>query len=115
MSLKKSIIAGFLTMSVLPAFAHDIDENLIFDGKPIQVVALSQQEMKETEGAWLVMPLVGGVFSGIGYSYNNQNWNYAGFTTAVTTGMLGGAVGGVAGAGISTFGSLYSTHVNSWY
>ncbi|WP_151635288.1 hypothetical protein [Noviherbaspirillum aerium] len=114
MFLKELLAAGVLAISTLPAFGQELDTNLIFEDNPVEVAALSQQEMKETKGAWLLMPLAGGVFSGAGYYYNNPNWNYAGLTTAVTTGMLGGAIGGFAGSGIATLGSMYSTHVTSW-
>ncbi|MEC4722635.1 hypothetical protein RY831_26055 [Noviherbaspirillum sp. CPCC 100848] len=115
MSLKNLLVACSLVVSALPVFAHEADANLIFDGEPVQVAVLSQQEMKETEGAWWVAPLIGGIGNGIGYSYGNPNWNLPGFTTAVGTGALGGLAGGVGGWGIGLAGSLYSTHVTSWY
>lgn len=68
MKLKSTLFAGLLAASLaVPAFANDApvatplpqfttaDAQKLFeqDAKPMQLAALSQQEMKETEGAWI--------------------------------------------------------------
>jgi hypothetical protein len=68
MRLKSTLFAAVLTASlVAPAFANEeavaaplpqftaADTKMLFeqDAMPMQLAALSQQEMKETEGAWV--------------------------------------------------------------
>lgn len=64
---------------------------------------------------WAAPALGGAIANGVGYSYNNPNWNRAGFTTAVGTGALGGAVGGFGGWGLTLSGGLAASTINSWY
>ena len=68
MKLKSTVIAGMLAASIAaPAFANEAvtaplpqltmqDAQALFeqDAKPMQLVALSSQEMKETEGHGLL-------------------------------------------------------------
>ena len=89
MNLNSTLIAGVLAASLaVPAFANDAsvatplpqftaaDTQMLFeqDAKPMQLAALSQQEMKETEGAFGF----GGAAIGFGF-YGAQNlynsWN----------------------------------------
>lgn len=67
MKLKSTVVAGLLTASMaVPVFANEAvvtplpqftthDAQMLFeqDAKPMQLAALSQLEMKETEGAWI--------------------------------------------------------------
>ncbi len=68
MKFKSTLFAGLLAASlVAPAFANEetvaaplpqftaADAQMLFDqdAAPMQLAALSQQEMKETEGAWI--------------------------------------------------------------
>jgi hypothetical protein len=67
MKLKSTVVAGLLTASMaVPVFANEAvltplpqftahDAQMLFeqDAKPMQLAALSQQEMKETEGEWI--------------------------------------------------------------
>lgn len=68
MKLKSTLFAGVLAASLaLPAFAEEapawdalpqftaVDTQMLFeqDAMPMQLAALSPQEMKETEGAWI--------------------------------------------------------------
>ncbi len=86
------------------------------DAGPMQVAALSRTEMKETEGAFGLVGAVGGVIlNGAAYSFDNTNFTWAGFTTAIVTGAMGGAMGGFPGASVVTLGGVASRYINSWY
>ncbi len=95
----------------------DADFQALFEptDQPMQLAALSEQEMRETEGAWWLMPILGGVGSGLTYWYNNPSRNLAGLTVAVTTGAMGGALGRISGWGVGVGGSMYATHVTGWW
>jgi hypothetical protein len=96
------------------------DINTMFDqaGQSMQLVALSGQEMKETEGAWarfVVGGFAGGLYNGISY-YNTPNRTFGGWTTAIGSGVVGGAVGGIRwwsapiwGGGIAAAGGWAGT------
>ena len=72
MKLKSTVVAGLLTASMaVPVFANEAvvkplpqftaqDTQMLFeqDAKPMQLAALSQQEMKETEGALFVVVVI---------------------------------------------------------
>ena len=66
----------------------------------MQLAVLSDQEMKETEGAW--WPWVGfGVAGGIGNTYgyisSNSNWSWGGAAYAFGSGFGGGLVASLPG------------------
>lgn len=93
----------------------EADLNALFDnaGKPMQLAALSGQEMRETEGA-LWMNVLGGLAGmyGSGYGYlAGGGRNPYGFMGAAAAGFAGGAVMPVNGirAGIGAFGSGFSS------
>ena len=86
------------------------DINTMFDqaGQPMQLVALSSQEMKETEGAWLNFAIGGA--AGFGFYaasnwYNNQPITWQGSLYSIGTGAFTGGVGGslirASGGGIA--------------
>jgi len=87
MKLKSTLFAGVLAASLaVPAFANDTpvatplpqfttaDTQMLFeqDARPMQLVALSQQEMKETEGAWFWF------YAAAPLMYSTANWMYSG-------------------------------------
>ena len=84
----------------LSAFSQD-DINSMFEasGKPMQLAALSTQEMKDTEGAWgPVGAIIGGLGGLGGYTLNamisGSRWSPG---AALTSTALGAAAGAVAG------------------
>lgn len=70
--------------------------------KPMQLVALSPQEMKETEGAIVWAPYVGrigiGFASGFGGSALSQYYNtgQVNWTSAAYSGLYGAGIGGAS-------------------
>lgn len=94
----------------------DTDMRAMFEesGKPMQLAALSGQEMKETNGAYwnyVIGGFAGGLYNGIGYYSSTSNHTWGGWATAVGTGVLGGAVATIPwwsapiwGGGITYFG-----------
>ena len=68
-------VPGLQVAQPMSAFS-ETDINAMFEqtGKPMQLAALSGQEMKETEGAW-VQYAVGGVLGGLGYGYGVYQGN----------------------------------------
>ena len=112
MKLKSTLFAGVLAASLsVPAFANEgtvatplpqftaADTQKLFeqDAKPMQLAALSQQEMKETEGAFLNFAIGGAI--GLGsYAYNNWgNMTWGGALGSTALGVVGGYGAGVAG------------------
>ncbi len=85
------------------------------------VLAMSQGEMVETEGAW-VNWAAGGALGGLGYGYGvyrgNYDWNTTKFLGNVATGaVIGGTFGaaGVAASGGARFiPSLTNVGANVW-
>ena len=79
MKLRSTVVAGLLSASMaVPVFANEAvatplpqftaaDTQKLFeqDAKPMQLAALSPQEMKETEGAWVNFAIGGA--SGFGF------------------------------------------------
>ncbi|MCW8191450.1 hypothetical protein D8B30_17315 [Verminephrobacter eiseniae] len=116
-------------LPTLPVAAFSqTDINAMFEqaDKPMQLAALSDQEMKETEGALLQIGL-GGLGGGIGGAFgyytsttpSNRTWG--GWATAVGTGAVGGAVASLTpwwplasiwGSGIGYVGGWAATHLN---
>ena len=140
MKLKSTLFAGVLAASLaVPAFANDApvatplpqftaaDAQMLFeqDAKPMQLAVLSQQEMKETEGAWLNFAIGGAI--GLGsYAYNNWgNMTWGGALGSTALGVVGGYGAGVAGlrvlgpyanggAGVA-IGRAGITNPSNWY
>lgn len=116
MKLKSTLFAGVLAASLaVPAFANDApvatplpqftaaDTQMLFeqDAMPMQLAALSQQEMKETEGAFGPWGAVGGGIVGgignVGYQLGaGRGWSWGSFGYAVGGGALTGFTGGAA-------------------
>ncbi len=135
MKLKSAVIAGMLAASMTaPAFANEAvtaplpqltmqDAQALFeqDAKPMQLAALSSQEMKETEGAWLQFG-IGGAIGGAGYAWGvyrgNYSWNTSRFLGNVATGaVIGGtfgAAGAIASGGAMFIPSLTNAGANIW-
>jgi hypothetical protein len=92
-----------------PIIFSQTDANVIFDqtGKPMQLAALSQQEMKDTQGAWIwwaASGAVGGAVNTAGYIMNNPNWTYGGAGYALLSGVGGGLIAGLPGSNIARLG-----------
>jgi hypothetical protein len=122
--MKKLVLAMTLSAIVVtPAMAMQEniaqldDAQLIFqkDELPQELALLSKKEMKETEGAVLPVVVVGAIVGatagGISYWGSTTNPNLSGLAVAAGTGALGGATGGIIGAGIATFGGLYASQI----
>jgi hypothetical protein len=82
-----------------PAFSqadlHTLFGNL---NQPVQLAVLSKLEMKQTEGAWVPIAVgaaAGGFYNGISYYNATNNRTVAGWSTAIGSGVVGGAVGGI--------------------
>lgn len=94
----------------LSAFSQD-DINSMFEasGKPMQLAALSTQEMKETEGAWLHwagMSALGAAMNTTAYIGSNRNWTYGGAAWAALSGAAGGLIGGLPVGGAAARAGL---------
>ena len=94
----------------ITAFSQN-DINGLFDqaDQPMQLATLSQQEMKETEGAWVhwaAGAALGGAMNTAAYIGSNRNWTYGGAAWAAAGGLIGGLpVGSAAGrAGLAALG-----------
>lgn len=103
--------AGLLTAQVHANESHagfrQIDVNAMFEqvDKPLQLSELSDQEMKETEGA--VNPygaIIGGAGGGFGYAISNymsgDAWSWYGFATSVGGGAWAGSGAGAGALGV---------------
>lgn len=87
-----------ITEQIQPFTAADTQSLFEQDAKPMQLAALSQTEMKETEGAWLNFAVGGGI--GLGsylYSTPSNQWSLGGAAVNTGLGVLGGYSAGVAG------------------
>lgn len=91
--------------------------------EPMQMLALSEQEMKDTEGAWFnfVSAGWGALGGGVGYAFSTwtsgSNWSSAAFTGSVVGGAVGGffvnpALGATVGAGVGGAISGWSSRYN---
>ena len=141
MKLKSTLFAGVLAASLaVPAFANDTpvatplpqfttaDTQMLFeqDARPMQLVALSQQEMKETEGAFIPFLIAAGIGAGFGLitysapvaynSWSTSNWTYNSFTNnfsnawdtkqAVFSAGVGAVTGGGANIALRATGTI---------
>lgn len=107
MKLKSTLFAGVLAASLaVPAFANDAvpsvdalpqftaaDTQMLFeqDAMPMQLAALSPQEMRETEGSFIWNGVIGGAI-GLGtYAYNNWgNMTWGGALGSTALGVVSG-------------------------
>jgi hypothetical protein len=108
------------------AFSHaEIAALFESSGPSMQLAALSPQEMKETEGAWLNLAIGGAI--GLGsYAYSNWgNMTWGGALGSTALGAVGGYGAGVAGlrvlgpyanggAGVA-IGRAGITNPSNWY
>jgi len=113
--LKITVLAGVLGAVVgMPVFADEspvmtksiqplseTDVSLIFeaDAEPMQLAALSPQEMKETEGAWIPVwaGVVGGGFNAYNTYSNGGSWGPVAYSFG--TGFSGGFFASLPGGG----------------
>lgn len=131
---KFSILALTATVATAPAFAETTihyntpstelstqtaDLSFAFDdAENLQVVAMTDREMAETEGAvapWVVGAGLGAVVGGVGYTYGwargKYNWSNAKFAGNVTTGAV---IGGTFGAAGAAAGGGLTVGANAW-
>ena len=120
MKLKSTVIAGMLAASMAaPAFANETvaaplpqltmqDAQTLFeqDANPMQLAALSSQEMKETEGAFIWNGVIGGAI-GLG-SYAYSNWGNMTWGGALGHTALGVASGYGVGSLVKVVGPYSS-------
>jgi len=113
MNLKQKLIAATVFFAAASSALADTDKAVpvatafttadvasLFDkdAQSLQLAALSAQEMRETEGAWVnyaVGGFAGGLYNGISYYGSTSNRSWGGWTTAIGTGVVGGAVGAI--------------------
>lgn len=117
MKSQKIILSIAMGLLISPAFAEatnptkteskftttQISELFKKNDLPIQVLTLSQQEMKDTEGAFNPWgAALGAAGGGIGYGINNyisgQPWSWYSFGTSVGGGAFAGSGVGAAAA-----------------
>lgn len=125
--MKKQMIAAvFMASFAVPAFA-DSFEVQVFDTQPekMKVAELSQQEMKETEGAFTITQTMVathgiGALSGMyanGYAYLLAGGKDPdGFLGSVAGGFVGGAIApaaGIKGGILVTIGTLANSYTNA--
>lgn len=109
--MKKQITAAMMILAIIaaPATAGSVD-NQAFESKvfhikadmPMQLEELSQKEMKETEGAFLPLAILGGAAIGMwtqhGFSYATTG-RPASVRDVAVAGGLGAIPGGIGAAG----------------
>ena len=109
--MKKQITAAMMILTIIaaPATAGSVDnqafESKVFHTKadmPMQLEELSQKEMKETEGAFLPLAILGGAAIGMwtqhGFSYATTG-RPASVRDVAVAGGLGAIPGGIGAAG----------------
>lgn len=101
--LATSTLLGTAAHANTEAF-NDADVQAVFDGEKssMQLAALTEKEMKDTEGAFgPVGALVGGVGGLTGYALgagiSGSNWSWAEAAAATAGGAASGAAAGPAG------------------
>lgn len=85
------------------------DINAMFEQteQPMQLATLSQQEMKETEGAWVwwaAAGALGGTMNTIGYIGSNPDWSYGGAAYSFLSGASGGLIAALPGGNVARLG-----------
>ncbi len=111
-SLALTLAMSFGATSAMAGSFEDKDMAFAFDsGNTMEVATLSDQEMKNTEGAWFnfVSAGWGAVGGGVGYASSTfaggSNWSWPAFAGSVAGGAVGGffvnpALGATVGAGV---------------
>ena len=109
--MKKTIFSFLISFTFLSTFIFAQDSNFtqqeieslfIQDSQPLELIALSDEEMKTTEGAWLpfVSIMGGAIGSGIGniaYQLSiRRSWSWSSFGWAVAKGAVMAPIGGYA-------------------
>ncbi len=129
--LSSTLALSLASGSVLAGPTNQQDLEVIFaqQGQPMQVEALSRQEMVETEGEWAVPGAIAGGLAGAwgygSYAMTTGSWTWGGFGGAVGGGAIAGAftgpvgvygaLGGFAGAGITgSLGGAYDNYNSSY-
>ena len=117
MKLKTTFFAGLLAASfVVPAFANDApvatplpqftaaDTQMLFeqDEMPMQLAALSQQEMKETEGAFLPVLFILGSAAVSAWGYHATSYYNTGSIGSTSGAMWAAGIGGLSAAASMT-------------
>lgn len=116
--MNKQITAAMmmLTMLAAPVMAQDLQQQAfeakVFHteaGKPVQLAELSQQEMKETEGAWAPFVLSGLIGGNIGaWGNHTHTRNKTGQFASVNSTLKATGAGMVAGASVYGGGRVAS-------
>lgn len=124
-----ALAAGMTESATLPALntlaLESTDLNFAFEQttQPLQMATLSQQEMKETEGAvfwWGVAGFVGGVANAIAYYRDNSSPTFGGTAFAFGSGAGGTLVASLPGGGAAwivgrgAMGAIMAGHPNPW-
>lgn len=106
-----------------PVFeANELSYAFEHSAEPMQMLALSEQEMKETEGAWwwsAAFAAVGGIANSGLYLWNSPNPTWGGAAFAFGTGAHGAFVASLPGSrawqvGYSAYGAVVAGYPNRW-
>ncbi|MBU1668378.1 hypothetical protein KKC13_08145 [bacterium] len=72
------------------------DSHMLFGHNNNNVIALGQDEMKNTEGEWGIWGAIAGAISGaygyLGYSAGSGSWSWSRLGMATTQGAIAGAI-----------------------
>ena len=120
-ALMLALAVIFSSQSVMATSLYKQDMAFAFGSEGIasEMLALSQQEMEETEGqnwVWAARFGWGAVSGGVSYTvsnYGTDNWNVWGFGQSVLYGGIGGLFGWNAGSS-ATLGAGSSAALNRW-
>lgn len=92
----------------LAAFTEaDMSVLFVESDQPMQMAALSGEEMRETEGAWVWWAsagALGGAMNTIGYIGSNPNWSYRGAAYSFLSGASGGLIAALPGGNVARLG-----------
>ena len=124
-ALSQPVLAQSVEPTALPSATLDAtDLSFAFEqtAQPMQMAMLSEQEMKETEGAvfwWGVAGFVGGVVNAGFYLRDNPNRTFGGAAFAFGTGVGGALVATLPGSaewmiGRGAMGSVMAGYPNRW-
>lgn len=128
-SIVFALTVGFNSQAVMAQGTLDNEAlEMAFAGNTdMQVMVLSEQEMEQTQGAWVwwaVSGIAGGFANAINYARQTDNFNVGGAAYAFGTGVTGGLLAALPGGGAAralygfagglTAGTAYSSHFNRW-